>query len=643
MPIVSYFKTIFDERDGRYVPTADKPQYLALDYVLNSIGNSDTLKQQTEDVTSGAMPKDSLNCICFAGKFSYRSDSSLIEHSGYVPLDFDKVGDSMEDVMEDLKSRSYIKAFWKSQSQDGIHAIAKIAFTDRHRDHYRSLLMDIGGLDNKCINESRFFYLCYDKDIYINESPDEYTGLMSEEEWKKANEKDSPSLSDIGREISPSIRFVAVPIQMIKNAPNGQRHEITLKAAKLMGGYVGSNYISRSDAREMLIDAARINSPDELSDRIKAIDAGLDYGISSPIDIDVKRELKRIEHQAKAVLGKVFFTLKDVESDLDTLFKNGVKRGADVGYSCLRENISIAKGTTTYLYAAPFSGKTELWLDILVNLSEFYGWKHALLTPETGGAEEVYAELISKVAMADFYGDYNNKMTEEAYAKAKLFVDRHFIVIDPSDAEFTYKDFIDTIIVIESKYKIKIDTALIDPWNELAANLAGESRDLWLERALGDIRKSAKANDWHICIATHLRDQEFRVFDSVRYYPMGTPREIAQGQPWYRKGLQMISAWRPLDTNMNPLPKKIMGMHGYDEEELFEVNEMVIGIQKSKPKGVGATGIKSLFYDAKKHRFYEMINGVKSYAKKWDGESVNTEVIYKDFYSRNDNEDEAPF
>ena len=84
----------------------------------------------------------------------------------------------------------------------------------------------------------------------------------------------------------------------------------------------------------------------------------------------------------------------------------------------------------------------------------------------------------------------------------------------------------------------------------------------------------------------------------------------------------MLSIWRP--------PSFLKDENGYPYEE----NQTVIAIQKSKPKGIGSNGLVNLFYDVKKHCYYEYNNGRQKYAsRKVDNEEVKeekeTETIYE--------------
>ncbi len=301
-----------------------------------------------------------------------------------------------------------------------------------------------------------------------------------------------------------------------------------------------------------------------------------------------------------------FYRLSDVRESLDKIYSEGITRGVYLGFEGLHDIFSFKPFGTTYIYSAPFSGKTELWLELLMNLTELYGWRHAIYSPESGEAHEIFAELISKRARKPFYKNIPDHINETEYYNQIDFIGEYFYIIDPKDKDLTIEEFFIEVDKIEKQYDIKINTTCCDPFNELRHNFANDEgrQDLYIENRLGFIRKNAFAHKRHNVIITHVRDQaHVQTKDGKRFYPPASPREIAGGQAWYRKAMNLISLWRP--------PAGMM-----DEETgyPFEENEVHVIIKKYKPKGVGKLGMAKLFYDAKINRYYEVLNGNKRYA-----------------------------
>ena len=67
-----------------------------------------------------------------------RSDSDILEHSGFIVLDFDHV--EVPSVKKVLATDDFVYSCWVSPSGDGVKALVKITHPERHRDHFRALV-----------------------------------------------------------------------------------------------------------------------------------------------------------------------------------------------------------------------------------------------------------------------------------------------------------------------------------------------------------------------------------------------------------------------------------------------------------------------------------------------------------------------
>jgi len=283
--------------------------------------------------------------------------------------------------------------------------------------------------------------------------------------------------------------------------------------------------------------------------------------------------------------------IRDNLKELNDLRTEGHQKGYSIGWDI---PITIKLGCTTYIAGAPFDGKTEWWLDVLINLSVEHGLKHVVFTPETGAVHDIVAELCTKYVGKPYIKKYSGYMTEAEKVGAEMFVAKHFFIIDPMDDKMTAADFLNLVDEIEFKEGVTIHTTTIDPFNELSHDFSKDEgrQDLYIERILGDIRKNARAKNRHNCVITHVRDQSPIVTKKGTYFPIATAREIAGGQAWSRKGLLMIIIWRP--------PKN----HNKENGDIYKENEVLIKVVKSKPKGVSENGNYYMFYDIKRNTYY---------------------------------------
>lgn len=560
------------------VTNSTSPTHTELVQVLARIKRG-AAKDAIEQIRNGERQKgDGLLCVCYSGTFAKRNDDSLIRHSGVVALDFDHVED-VPALKKQLSEDEYIVAAWTSTSGNGVHALMQVENPAKHKEHYEEIINRYD-VDPKCKNVSRFLWESYDPDIYVNFDAVPFPHMPKAEK------------------IEADWRKVTKPLEMIRNAVPGTRHDTILRASKLMGGYVSGGSVEYDKARDLLRQEVRLLGMDDEQVQFLAVDDGMREGVGLPI-----REIKKIETTTEQRLGKIYYTVSDIAEEVDELYFNGIRKGYHIGFDNARDYYTVLMGTTTYIYGSPYSGKSLFWFEVLVGLSENYGLRHAIFSPETGDAKHVFAKLMAMSARRDFYDNYKNQMTEAEYRKAKAFVEKHFIVLDPSDKVFTPTDFLDCLDFIERDYNVKIHTATIDPWNELSHELDGDRQDLYLEKVLGKLRQNAQRNERHNCLITHVRDQQVKEEGGIRYFPRALPREIAGGQAWYRKGMNMISVWRPAK-----------GLFDNENQRPFEENEVVVYLDKIKPEGIGKQGEIRLHYDVSRHRYYEKSGGDRIYS-----------------------------
>jgi hypothetical protein len=161
--MVTIFKNIFSK----------EPHYLQVDAALERIrtGRSkllvEEIRQQIGKDRADKL-KANLPSICFSGKFKAgRKDDELIEHSGFIVLDFDEVRD-LRDKQTEIISSEFVYACWVSPRNNGLKALVKIADGKKHREHFASLQEYFPGVDKSGVNESRVCYESYDPEIYIN-------------------------------------------------------------------------------------------------------------------------------------------------------------------------------------------------------------------------------------------------------------------------------------------------------------------------------------------------------------------------------------------------------------------------------------------------------------------------------------------
>jgi hypothetical protein len=165
--------TIFQD-----IKSTSTPFFKPIDVILNRIrdGKSKDLVvgiRKEKDKTQRNVLKQSLPAICFSGTFNKREDKALIDHSGFICLDFDGYATTKE--MNDDKQRismdGHTYSVFVSPSGNGLKVIVKIPQDpENHKNYFNSLErhFDSKYFDKTSKNISRVCYESYDKDIYIN-------------------------------------------------------------------------------------------------------------------------------------------------------------------------------------------------------------------------------------------------------------------------------------------------------------------------------------------------------------------------------------------------------------------------------------------------------------------------------------------
>ena len=164
----------------RNIKETSTPFYSDIDTILNriKIGVSKELIKQIrseKDKSIRQELKKNLPSICFSGTFNKRSDDTLIEHSGFICLDFDgyKVKKDMSSAKSKLSKDKYVYSAFVSPSGNGLKAIVRIPKEpDNHKKYFLSLAKHFNSeyFDNTSKNISRVCYESYDPMIYINKN-----------------------------------------------------------------------------------------------------------------------------------------------------------------------------------------------------------------------------------------------------------------------------------------------------------------------------------------------------------------------------------------------------------------------------------------------------------------------------------------
>lgn len=117
--------------------------------------------------------KKNLPGTTFSGTFIKRAADKIIQHSGFICLDFDKLPD-MNEARKLLSADQYTASLFASPSGHGLKVLVRIP-RDNHKASFKALeryYRDKYGLivDPACSDVSRLCFVSYDPDLFSNEN-----------------------------------------------------------------------------------------------------------------------------------------------------------------------------------------------------------------------------------------------------------------------------------------------------------------------------------------------------------------------------------------------------------------------------------------------------------------------------------------
>lgn len=288
-------------------------------------------------------------------------------------------------------------------------------------------------------------------------------------------------------------------------------------------------------------------------------------------------------------------------------------KGYDCGFKCGDDIISYRPNYSTGIYSFSAQGKSQFLIEQLVHLSRKYGLKHAVWLTENGASEELATD-IAMTYMRKSLTDIDN-INPQDILDAYDWMEKFFYVIDHESSMLNIRDIYEAVGEIEREQCIKIDTVSIDNVSNLTRE-ADKAKLLIHEYSnylMGAVNRTSMAKKYHTFILFHVNKTDAIECKTTKKKYQGKPThyDISGGSQINYLGYQLINVWRPINSTDNQ--DIINPETGYP----FQMNEAVITVSKSKPKFIGRTASFTIYFDTDRQAYYEMNNGVKSYADQW--------------------------
>jgi len=579
--MITIFKNIFSK----------EPHFITVEKALERI-KLGASKQLVMDIRL-ALDKEKANklklnlpSICFSGKFGAdRKDEQLIEHSGFIVLDFDDISE-LRDKQTEIISNKFVYACWVSPSGNGLKALVKIADGKKHREHFQSLQDVFPEIDRSGINVSRVCYESFDPDIYINENADVFTKAKKIE---KVIVSENENLDD-----SENFRRILKWLTNKNDAfVTGERNTYIFKLASaccrfgigeesalglISTEYTVSNDFTMSEMRSAVKSGYRANKNNFGTASIqkeKLVSKTTNY------EIDVKKEFTEEVGESYRVEDVVYGI--DVKDRALYINQNGFDKVLGIGIPQIDYLFKPKRGEITLLTGIGNYGKTAWQKAQLLMRMVMFGEKIATFSPEDVPAEEYFHDYVEMLLGCECTPYNPNRPSDDIYEAAYDFVSKHIFYISAEmlspTPQYIKEKFLELIV------QEKVDYCCIDPFNQMTNDYKGYGgrTDKYLETLLADFSRFARKNDVYFWIIAHPKLMER---DRTGNYKCPDVFDINDGAMWSNKMDNILVYHRPFaqtDPN-NPLAE----FHS----------------KKIKKKSVGRKGFMMLDYVWERRRFF---------------------------------------
>ena len=273
----------------------------------------------------------------------------------------------------------------------------------------------------------------------------------------------------------------------------------------------------------------------------------------------------------------------DVIDDLINYRKTYNDKGKYLGFNTVDEFYTMQLGGVTDWTGFPGSGKTQVLMEMLLNTSLFYGWKHLVYFPDVGNKIEVIADIMHKLTGKSFNPKYENHIQEADVHQEITWILEHFKILTKSDVKAKLTPFEFWDMAAEMKRADGIHTASIDSWKDMSHpynEYGGYAQ--YLEVVLPYRNQIAEDNELHLHTIIHPKLTE--KVNGKREVP--SPYSLKGGSEWFNSGKCMITVHR----------------------EDLSYNQATINFNKIKPRSAGKIGQLIMWFDKEKFLYYEQDN-----------------------------------
>lgn len=285
------------------------------------------------------------------------------------------------------------------------------------------------------------------------------------------------------------------------------------------------------------------------------------------------------------------------------------------GHEALDQFYKVYMGSCTDITGYPYSGKTLVLTEILVNTALNEGFKHIIYLPDSGNPTEICAQIIHKLTGKTFTKGFNNTIDKKSIDRGFDKFVEHFRIVDKRKEKGAKR--ITPYELWDFAAASDYDTCTIDSWNYMN-HRSDLSKTDYLADVLAYRNEVAQGSGKHFFNIIHPRNPVTTDYDKDGVLKPPTVHNIMNGSEWNNNGKSIIVVHKEQKEGVN-----------YD-----------IYFRKTKPRAVGKTGNEVIQYDINKARFYKVQpKGGRKESKQW---KVKAPQIQVDLSPNKDFDNEEP-
>ena len=525
--------------------------------------------------------KKKLPAVCFSGTFSKRKDSELIEHSGYIVLDFDNVT-NITQKRNELCAISYITAVWLSPSGKGLKALVQIEWKTQHKEHFDALMVEMSHIDKTGRNVSRLCFESYDPELYYNPNAEVYTRLpVKKSDRRLPQQTTTETVNDDDKIFQNLLTWMTSKGDAFRE---GERNHFVFKLAAsccrfgmledtcynlMMMHVTPDSSFSQKECRQAIRSAYRANM-----NQWNTAEFTKDQLVTKSNHTEVKIELT--EQDLEEISKEDVIYAEEVMEQASEIYLKGYQAAMPLGVPLLDKHFKRVKGELTIVSGIGNYGKSSFMKWEMIFRMVRFGEKVAIFTPEELPAEQFYHDLVEIYFGKDCTPNNYNRPSYDAYMKVYKMIGEHIFMVYPKNVSPT-PDYVKEVF-LSMIIKHGVDRVIIDPFNQMANDYTkgGGRSDKYLETFLSDCTRFARKNNVYFDIVVH--PHKMRKGDDGNY-PCPEVFDLADGAMWNNKADNIIIYHRPLAQTAPESPlcefhskkirrQKIVGIKGFFDFEL---------------------------------------------------------------------------